>query len=137
MEHLIEVIKGVGSRFILETNGLVLGYSPKLACSLNNLNVAVRVALKGWDERSFEIITGADGEYFRYQIDALKELINESINVWPAVMYDVFGEKGVLKIREKLSGIGIERIEFEHLERYPFVITNLRKKGIKTLPFEG
>ena len=131
MEHLVRVIELVGSEFILETNGVILGYVPELADLLKDLDVAVRITIKGWDERSYEMITGAEGKYFRYQIAALGGLIKRKIVAWPAVMSDVFGEEGVRELREKLKGIEVERIEFEYLERYPFVMQNLRKRGIK------
>lgn len=75
MEHLAKVMELVGSEFILETNGVMLGYMPELADSLEGLNVSVRTTIKGWDERNFEVITGSKGEYFKYQIAALEELM--------------------------------------------------------------
>lgn len=131
MEHLVGVIESLDSEFIIETNGVMLGYMPGLADLLKGLDVAVRVTIKGYDERSFENITGVEGKYFRYQIAALEGLIERKIVTWPAVMHDVFGEEGVAKLREKLRGTGIEGIEFECLEKYPFVMENLRKRGIK------
>ena len=132
MDHLVKVIEGVDSEFILETNGLMLGYIPVIAEALKGLDVAVRITVKGWDERSFEMITGAEGENFQYQFIAIEELLKREIMVWPAVMYDVFREVGVRKLKEKLKSIDVERIEFEYLEKYPFVIRNLEKRGIKT-----
>lgn len=132
MEHLVRVIQLVGSEFVLETNGVILGYIPELADLLDGLSVSVRITIKGWDGRSFEMITGAEGKYFRYQIAALKELINRKITAWPAVMYDIFKEGGIAELRKRLRGIGVKRIESEYLERYPFVMKNLRKRGIST-----
>jgi len=134
MKHLVEVIEHVNSEynseFILETNGLMIGYIPELADGLEGLNVAVRITIKGWDEESFEKITGADGSYFKYQINALRELRRRGLTVWPAVMYDIFGQRGLEELRERLKGIGMGKLELESLEKYPFVIENLRR-GIK------
>lgn len=130
MEHLVEVVKGVGSPFILETNGLVLGCMPELADSLKGLDVVVRVAVKGWDEKSFERITGAAGNAFRFQLAGLKVLSERGIAVLPAVMADIFGEEGARQIRELLAEIGLEA-ETEELNRYPFVMENLRKRGLE------
>ncbi len=129
MKHLVKIIEIVDSKFILETNGLMLGYIPELADELVGLNVAVRVTIKGWDELSFEKITGAKGEYFKYQIRALDALSERMIPFWPAVMYDIFGREGVAKLKSRLRYEGF--IEFEYLERYPFVMENLKKRGIK------
>jgi len=131
MDHLVMVIEEIGSSFILETNGIMLGYMPKLADQLKSLDVSVRVAIKGWNELSFERITGADGKAFRYQIAALEELSRRGITVWPAIMSDLFGEDGQRKIRAKLREAGIEKIELEELNRYPFVLENLRKRGVE------
>jgi uncharacterized Fe-S cluster-containing radical SAM superfamily protein len=51
--------------FILETNGLLLGYEPKFVSRLAKLDkLQVRVALKDWDEQSFERISEAEGKFF-------------------------------------------------------------------------
>ena len=128
-EHVASVISHTKGEFILETNGIVLGYSPALVDLFEGLNVVVRVTVKGWDEESFERITGAKGEFFKYQLRALKALADGGIPFWIAVMYDVFGDDGVKKL-EKVLPVAC-RIEFEYLERYPFVLENLRKRGIK------
>jgi uncharacterized Fe-S cluster-containing radical SAM superfamily protein len=135
MQHLVGVIEGVGSSFILETNGIMLGHSPELADQLKGLDaiVSVRVAIKGWDERSFERITGGEGKAFRYQLAALEELSGRGIDVWPAVMFDLFGEDGLREIRAKLREIGIEKIELEELIRYPFVMENLRRREVEII----
>jgi len=130
MGHLVDVIKRVDSPFILETNGLLLGRMPDLAEMLKGLDITVRVAIKGWDEKSFERITGADGSGFRYQLIALKELTERCIAVWPAIMIDVFGDEGARLIREQVAEIGLE-VEMEELNRYPFVMDNLRKRGVE------
>jgi uncharacterized Fe-S cluster-containing radical SAM superfamily protein len=131
MDHLVRVIKKIGSSFILETNGIMLGYTPELADRLKGLDVSIRVAIKGWNELSFERITGAEGKAFRYQLAALEELSRRGITVWPAVMSDLFGEEGIRQIRAALGGAGVEKIEMEELIRYPFVMENLRKRGVE------
>ena len=133
MEHFVKVIKLISSQFILETNGVILGHMSELVELLKGLNVAVRVTVKGWDERSFEMITGSEGKYFKYQIAALEGLVERKITAWPAVMYDVFRNEGVAKLKKRLKGIRVKRIESEYLERYPFVMKNLRKRGIDGL----
>lgn len=130
MEHLVEVVKGVNSPFVLETNGLLIGRMPGLAEMLEGLPITVRVAVKGWDENSFERITGGKGSAFRYQLKALEVLTERGIKVWPAIMIDVFGEDGERKIRALLSGMGLE-VETEELNRYPFVMENLKRRGVE------
>ncbi len=128
-KHVAKVISHTGGEFILETNGLMLGYSPELAELFVGLNIVIRVTIKGWDEDSFEKITGSKGEYFHYQLRALETLAEMQIPFWVAVMYDVFREEGVEALRKRLPVPC--RIEYEYLEAYPFVLENLRERGIR------
>lgn len=136
LAHLIEVITRVLDeekelRFILETNGLFLGLQPDLVTTLKIPRLSIRVALKGWDELSFQNITGADGRYFEYPLRGLKKMLEEGLNAWPAVMRDTFGETGIERLKVKLSSIGIStEIEVEALERYPYVLENLGKRDV-------
>jgi uncharacterized Fe-S cluster-containing radical SAM superfamily protein len=93
--------------------------------------IFVRISIKGWDEYSFEKVSGAKKDYFIYSIKALKELRENDIVAWPAIMYEVFGDLGLGKLKEILKNEGIEtNIEIEYLEKYPFVEENLRKRGL-------
>jgi uncharacterized Fe-S cluster-containing radical SAM superfamily protein len=123
-EHLLRILD-IGE-FIIETNGLILGFYPELIDKLAEKDVYVRISIKGWDENSFERISGAKKEYFTYQIKALKELTEAGVEAWPAVMLDVFKKEGVGRINEVFEREGIQkRLEFESLETYPFVIRNM------------
>ena len=136
--HLLKVIELIKEKFknlefIIETNGLILGYHPELIEELKRFRnfIFVRISIKGWDETSFEMISGAKGEYFIYPIKALRELKESNIVAWPAVMLEVFGKDGIRRLRERLIREKInEEIEIEYLEKYPFVEENLRKRGL-------
>jgi len=136
LEHLIEVIGLVSrndpaARFILETNGLMLGYHPEFCNRLPLRNLMVRIAIKGVDPESFEKITGAAGKYFEYPIKAVKLLQDRGIEVWPAVMGDIFDDVELDTLRARLKKAGItSELEIEYLERYPYVMEMLSKKGI-------
>jgi uncharacterized Fe-S cluster-containing radical SAM superfamily protein len=128
-EHLLQVVKA--GRFIIETNGLILGARPELIGPLKGLDLAVRISMKGWDGESFERISGAKREFFEYPLIALKQLIGAGIDAWPAVMGDLFGTGGTRLLAARMEDAGIRtRIETEYLERYPFVVANLRQRGI-------
>lgn len=138
-EHLLKTFRILYENlevpeFILETNGLVLGYYPELINPLTKFKnfLFVRISIKGWDEKSFELITGARGRYFEYPLTALKNLTENGIRAWPAVMYEIFKRKGMEILIEKLKKLRISPrdIETEYLEPYPFVLKNLRKRGI-------
>jgi uncharacterized Fe-S cluster-containing radical SAM superfamily protein len=130
-DHLLQVV--TAGRFIIETNGLILGARPDLAERLSGLDIAVRISIKGWDAQSFERVSGARGEFFRYPLIALKTLTSAGIDAWPAVMGDLFGTEGTRLLASLMEEMGIcTHIETEYLERYPFVVSNLRQRGWET-----
>jgi uncharacterized Fe-S cluster-containing radical SAM superfamily protein len=135
-KHLIEIIKVVfkkkaWSKFVIETNGLVLGYRSNLIKYLKFTNLQVRIAIKGVDEKSFESITGAKKDFFIYPIRAVKELQKEHIKAWPAVMRDLFKDSEIESLKDILRKEDIKGdIELEKLERYPFVLDNMKKRRI-------
>jgi uncharacterized Fe-S cluster-containing radical SAM superfamily protein len=130
-DHLLQVV--AAGRFIIETNGLILGARPDLAERLGGLSVAVRISIKGWDGRSFEQISGAKREFFEYPLIALKTWIGAGVDAWSAVMGDLFGPEGTRRLAALMEEMGIRtRIETEYLERYPFVVSNLRRRGWET-----
>lgn len=136
LEHLIEVIKAIfhekhHSIFILETNGFYLGYQVNFIKRLKFENLWIRISLKGVNENSFEQITGAKKEFFRYPLVALKELGNLGLKAWPAVMRDLFTENDITQLKRLLAENDIKaRIEEEFLEEYPFVFENMKKRNV-------
>ena len=136
LEHLMAVIAGIRARipeaeFVLETNGLILGFRPDSAERIPAEGVAVRVAIKGTDEGSFERITGARKEFFDYPFRAILCLERRGIHVWPAVMGDMHTREELRSLRHHMQTIGIRSpLETETLERYPSVVENLALRGI-------
>ena len=89
--------------------------------------------MKGWDDLSFERLSGVKSEYFEYPLIALQQLIDADIDAWPAVMGDLFGTEGIRRLSERMEAMGLHmRIEREYLERYPYVVSNLRQRGWTT-----
>jgi len=136
-EHLVEVIKIIfeGSpqpRFILETNGLFLGYRIDLTEKLRFKNLHIRVCLKGIDEDSFELITGAKREFFEYPLRAIKALEDKGVRAWPALMRDLFSTEQIGQIKNLLDEFKIKaELELEGLEAYPFVVENMKKRKVQ------
>ena len=134
--HLIKVIELVlnaepRSNFVLETNGLMLGYKKELAQKLNFPRLLVRIAVKGVNPESFEKITGARKEFFRYPLRALRILEQMGVRAWPALMEDLFSKPQIGELKKTLREHGINAdLELEGLEGYPFVLENLRRRGI-------
>lgn len=118
--------------FILETNGVILAKYPDFSKLISRFgNIFVRVSIKGFDEESFERITGAKGEFFWLQIEALKNLIDYKVVSWPAVMVEMFDKRSLRILEATLKKAGFKgQLEFEYLYRYPFVMENLKRRGI-------
>ncbi len=136
--HLIEVLRLIfqskpDSLFILETNGFFLGHRLDLLKKLKPYpNLRIRICLKGTDEDTFEKITGAKMDSFRYPVMALKELLKLEVRAWPALMGDLFSRDDIDRLERSLKEQDIHvDLELEFLERYPFVLDNLRKRKVQ------
>ena len=137
--HFIQILDSVLSQktdliFILETNGLILGFQKELAFNLRGFrNLSIRIAIKAWDEESFTQITGADKEFFIYPLLALKNLRELNLDAWSAVMGDLFTKDRIRTLKAKMKELGIKQhIETEELERYPYVLENIKKRNIQS-----
>jgi len=135
--HLIEILKLVSAeaaefRFILETNGLMLGHKREFACSLGQFkNLLVRVGLKAPDRDKFQLITGAFRDYFLLPVQALFYLKEYGIKSWPAITSDLFKTEEIKRFRSFLVANGVSSgLELEALIIYPFVEVNLKNRGI-------
>jgi uncharacterized Fe-S cluster-containing radical SAM superfamily protein len=137
LEHFLEVLRIIFSErqhavFILETNGFFLGYRLDLVEKLKIQNLQIRVSLKGFDESSFELITGAKKDFFHYPLQALKELERQEVKAWPAVMRNLFSEDEIASLEKLLDEYGIKaRLEEESLEAYPLVLENMKNRSVE------
>jgi uncharacterized Fe-S cluster-containing radical SAM superfamily protein len=135
-EHLIKVIEIIlnaepRSNFVLETNGLMLGYNEELAHRLRFSRLLVRIAVKGVNPESFEKITGARKEFFRYPLFALRTLEQMGARAWPALMEELFTESEMNELKQTLREYKIHSdLELESLEGYLFVLENMKRRGI-------
>jgi uncharacterized Fe-S cluster-containing radical SAM superfamily protein len=110
-EHLLALLalfEGTGYTFILETNGIVLGARAERAeqlAAFEQLQLHVRVSLKGTNGKEFAFLTGADPEGFELQLRALSNLVDAGVSCHPAVMVS-FSEPGALfKLQQRLAAI--------------------------------
>ncbi|MEM1675750.1 MAG: radical SAM protein [Desulfurococcaceae archaeon] len=141
-KHLIELLDIFSESdlvFILETNGLLLGYSIDLTKKIVNYsNVVIRVSFKGTTPEEFENLTGARREFFDYQFKALENLLNEGLkpgkDFYPAVMLSFTPEDNFREFLKKLSSIHpvlASEIDIEYVILYPHVVELLRKNNLK------
>jgi uncharacterized Fe-S cluster-containing radical SAM superfamily protein len=120
------------SVFILETNGFFLGYRTDLIKLLKFPNLRIRISLKGVDEESFESIAGVKKEFFKYPLIAAKELEEQGMKAWPAVMRDLFMDDELIRLSKRLDELGIKAsLEEEILEPYPIVIENMERRRVE------
>jgi uncharacterized Fe-S cluster-containing radical SAM superfamily protein len=124
--HLLKVLKLISKEFhfILETNGILIGYDPSYAKDLSSFpNLSVRVSLKGVCPEDFTKLTGARPEGFELQLKALEHLVGEGVDCFPAVMANFSSPKKIKHLRKRLSEIRSDFADFEEEELilYPFV----------------
>jgi uncharacterized Fe-S cluster-containing radical SAM superfamily protein len=136
--HLLKVLSEIEGqrrfRFILETNGILLGADPSYCDELAAFGcLHVRVSLKGSREDEFEKLTGANGEGFKLQIEALRNLREAGVSCHPAVMSSFSTERNMCQLRNRVSQIEhklANDLEVEELIRYPRVERQLQKYGL-------
>mgnify|MGYP000392008765 CR=1 FL=1 len=138
-KHLLRLLDLVERRgkylFILETNGILIGYDKSYARDLSKYTcIHVRVSLKGTTPEEFSLLTGAKPEAFYYQLNALKNLLDYGVECHPAVMLSFSSKEGKEWLLSKLLEIDrvlVEEFEEEYVFEYPHVMERLRKAGLK------
>lgn len=137
--HLLKVLDLIPRdlRFILETNGLLIGEDSSYAKDLSRFpNLYVRVSLKGACANDFTRLTGAEPQGFDLQLKALDHLVSEGVDCFPAVITDFSSERAIQELRKKLSEIRSDFAQFEEEELilYPFVLDHLQGAGLSVAP---
>ena len=128
---LTEIEKQRRFRFVLETNGILLGTDSTYCTELAAFGcVHVRVSLKGSCEGEFQTLTGANGRGFKLQLDALSNLRDAGVSYHPAIMSSFSSEEDLCQLRDRISRIEqrlANDLEFEELIRYPRVERRLQR----------
>jgi uncharacterized Fe-S cluster-containing radical SAM superfamily protein len=137
-EHLLRILELVDQTnyfFVLETNGILIGYDKSYAKDLAKFNnLHVRVSIKGTNEEEFERLTLANGEAFNLQLKALKNLLDEGVSCHPVAMLSFCGKSGKSELIKRLKEIDkslIENLEEEYVFLYPHVKERLSKFKIQ------
>lgn len=140
--HLRELLKLFDETryvFILETNGLLLGYDESYAREIADYhNIVVRVSFKGTTPEEFELLSGADRGFYEYQFNALENLLNAGMkpgkDFYVAAMLSFSSEENIRAFLKKLASIHpvlAEEIDVEYVILYPHVISLLEKNKLK------
>jgi len=90
-QHLLSLLESVErsefNRFILETNGIVLGADPDFVQSIGEFNkLHVRISLKAGTPEAFTRKTGARPESFELPFKAIKALLDSGVSFHVAAM---------------------------------------------------
>jgi len=136
---LLELFEETNLLFILETNGILIGYDKQYAEELSKYRrLIIRVSFKGTTSEEFEKLTGADRRFYELQFKALENLIDAGLKpghqVYPAVMLSFSPEENIQKFLDRLREIYPvlpEEIDPEYVILYPHVRELLRKYGLK------
>jgi uncharacterized Fe-S cluster-containing radical SAM superfamily protein len=134
--HLLRVLEFIplDLHFILETNGILIGYDRTYAEDLARFqNLHVRVSLKGTNEDEFSALTGAEPTGFNLQIQALENLLRAGVETHPAVMVSFSPAEHIEDLRNRLKRIDLsfQDIEIEELVFWGDVEERLRKRGLE------
>jgi uncharacterized Fe-S cluster-containing radical SAM superfamily protein len=131
-QHLIDVLENIKTKylFILETNGILLGYDKKYIEDLSVFeNLHVRVCLKGADSEEFSLFTGAE-KGFEYQLKALQYLRDKQMN-FNIALVSAHKEKKQ-HFFQRLVEMDLDKvmIEEEEIKLYPMVRKRLQKEKL-------
>jgi uncharacterized Fe-S cluster-containing radical SAM superfamily protein len=134
-DHLLKVIERIPNdiRFILETNGILIGHDSTYARDLSRFgNLHVRVSVKGTQEAEFSRLTEAASSGFGLQLAALEHLDRFNVATHPAVMVSFSNPDNIEALRGRLRKINeaFEDFEVEELTSYGAVEKRLIKAGI-------
>ncbi|MEM0377738.1 MAG: radical SAM protein [Thermosphaera sp.] len=141
-EHLLGLMKLLSETkytFILETNGILLGYDESYAAEISRFsNIAVRVSFKGTTPDEFHLLTGANPSFFSIQLRSLENLITSGLqpckDFYPAVMLSFSKPESYVEFKERLKALSprlASCIDEEYVILYPHVVEVLRKYNLK------
>jgi uncharacterized Fe-S cluster-containing radical SAM superfamily protein len=135
-QHLLQVLDILSDTdyfFILETNGIILGYDQSyINCLKKYKNIHVRVSLKAGTAAGFEQRTGARGAFYDLPFIAIKNLLNTGIEFHVACMSDprLMPSQERENLIRKLCEVGYNSyLEEEICDPYPTSIARLEKAG--------
>jgi uncharacterized Fe-S cluster-containing radical SAM superfamily protein len=131
-QHLINVLENIKTTyaFILETNGILLGYDKKYVEDLSVFdNLHVRVCLKGADSEEFSLFTGAE-KGFEYQLKALQYLRDKQMNF--NIAFVSTHQEKKQDFFQRLVEMNLDKImiEEEEIKLYPMVRKRLQKEKL-------
>ncbi|MFQ6002545.1 MAG: radical SAM protein [Candidatus Zixiibacteriota bacterium] len=137
--HLLEVLEFVKTTnylFILETNGILLGYDQEYVKSLDQFsrNLHVRVSLKAGTPEGFQKRTGAVGKFYELPYLAIKNLRETNLEYHVACMSEprIMPSQERNMMLQRLKEMGYHGyLEEEFCDPYPTAVVRLEKAGYR------
>ena len=137
-DHLLgvlEFVKTTNYLFMLETNGILLGYDQDYAKELDRFSriLHVRVSLKAGTPEGFQRRTGAVGKFYELPYLAIKNLSQTNLEFHVACMSDprVMPREERVVMLQKLKEMGYNGyVEEEYCDPYPTSVVRLEKAGL-------
>ena len=139
-EHLLKLLEYVEysdfELFILETNGILIGWDKSYARDIAKFSkVHVRVSIKAGTPSGFTWRTGAIGKFYELPFKAVKHLLDAGVSCHAAAMTDprIMSEKERRTIIDKLAEIDMRiaaNLEEEVIDFYDMTIFRLKKAGV-------
>jgi len=137
-EHLLRLLNALQNkhiRFILETNGILIGADDTYARELALFPfLHARVSLKGCNEEEFARLTGADPKGFQLQLAALVNLLKAGVSTHPAVMLSFSGREAMDRLYHTIWKIDPRmhsEVEREEVILYSHVLEKLRRAKLE------
>ncbi len=131
-QHLLEVLESLPQRFtfILETNGLLLGFDKGYVKALSSFpQLHVRVCLKGADPEEFSMLTGAN-QGFDLQMNGLQYLREYQMNFNIALVSINLEKKQRFFKHLRELGLDSVMVEEEEIQLYPLVKKRLQQEQL-------
>jgi len=122
--HLADVLGVFPGRFIVETNGIILGHNPRLLDLLLPHSPYIRLTIKGHSPARFQEITGGCGSAFQYQVAAARELRRRGSTFRIAAMAGAVDSHALDKLFPE------EEIEWEEFRNFGNAARNLACRGV-------
>ncbi len=140
-DHLVKLIDYVtsrGYRFIVETNGILIGACEKLSEELSKYRsrILVRVSFKGVTPQEFSFLTGASGSSWHLQLNALRNLLRSGLkpieNFYAAAMIGWSLDEDIEKFKQQLYNIhpDLVDVDWEYVIMYNHVAKYIKMTGL-------
>jgi len=138
-QHLLELLELVDQSdytYVLETNGMILGFDQQYVRDLNRFkNLHVRVSMKGCCPEEFHKLTGAQSSAYELPFKALETLIAAGISCNACLSVSFSDQASIKAAKRRLYDLWpglLKSLEVERIKLFPKVRKRLREHDLLT-----